>query len=245
MSFTEVDVIVFDYGNTLIEFGPRQLKQQAQALEQRISEWFGPVDGERLRAFRGSQITKPYRNDFIENRFDEVMVELAKEVCGVELSDEQLAILLEERHQAFHASIAAEPEVRPLLEELRDSYRLGFISNYPCGESIRSSLQRTGLHDLFESIVVSGEVGRIKPHPLIFETLLEEMQVTPERCVYIGDNWLADVQGAKRMGMKAIHLQQHEAYESFERQEGDHEPDAVIHHLEQLRDLLGREGQTA
>ena len=70
MNTPEVEVLVFDYGNTLIEFGPRQLAYQAKALEARLMEWFGPVDGERVREVRGRQITDPYRNDFVENRFD-------------------------------------------------------------------------------------------------------------------------------------------------------------------------------
>ena len=239
MQTSGIEVLVFDYGNTLIEFGPRQLAYQAKALESRLREWFGPVDGEKVREVRGRQITDPYRNDFIENRFDRVYRELVREVCGAELSPEQVEQLLEERMVAFHESIEAQPGVLELLQRLKQKYRLGFISNYPCGESIRQSLKQTGLHNLFESIVISGEVGRIKPHPKIFETLLEEMQVDPEGCIYIGDNWLADIQGPKRLGMKAIHLRQHEAYETFDREEGHFEADAEIEDLQDLADVLG------
>ena len=239
MSFFTTQVLVFDYGNTLIEFGPRQLAYQARALEARLSEWFGPVNGERVREVRGRQITDPYRNDFVENRFDQVYIELVREVCGAELTPEQLALLLKERMEVFHESIEAQPGVLELLQRLKQTYRLGFISNFPCGESIRTSLQHMGLHDLFESIVISGEVGRIKPHPQIFETLLEQMQVTPESCLYIGDNWLADIQGPKRLGMQAIHLRQHEAYETFDREEGHHDADAVISNLQELPAVLG------
>lgn len=242
MWFKDIEAVVFDYGNTLVEFGPRQLKTQAQALERRLNEWFGEVDGEALQAVRGRQITAPYRNGFVENQFDRVMIELVQEVCGEELTPQQLDILLEERHRAFHQSIRIEPEVVAMVSGLSENFRLGFISNYPCGPSIRTSLHNTGLHDFFEAIVISGEVGRIKPHPLIFETLLEAMEIPAEHCVYIGDNWLADVQGAKRAGMKSILLEQHEGYEKFPPEEDHMEPDAVLQHITELPDLLNGVG---
>jgi len=208
-------------------------------LEARITEWFGPVDGQLLKDVRGRQITKPYYNDFVENRFDEVLLELVQEVCGEELSEDQLSVLERDRMQAFHDSISAEAGVAGLLQALQAHYRLGFISNYPCGESIRDSLRMNGLNDFFEAIVISGEVGRIKPHPSIYQELLDQMNISPEACVYIGDNWLADVQGAKRMGMRAIHIQQHDAYESFDREADHMEADAVITNLHDLLDVFG------
>jgi FMN phosphatase YigB (HAD superfamily) len=64
--------------------------------------------------------------------------------------------------------------------------------------------------------------------------LLEGLELEAGQCVYIGDNWLADVQGAKGIGMRAILTTQHVPYEKFERREGDHEPDARIGHLGEL-----------
>ena len=55
---------------------------------------------------------------------------------------------------------------------------------------------------------------------------------------HLGDNWLADVQGAKRLGMQMIRTMQYEAPERFDPQPGDFEPDAVIEHITQLREIL-------
>jgi putative hydrolase of the HAD superfamily len=95
-----------------------------------------------------------------------------------------------------------------------------------------------GLSDLFEVIVVSGDVGYVKPHALPFETLLAGLDEKPENCVYIGDNWLADVQGAKRIGMSSIYISQHKSYEKFEPGPGDYEPDIRICHFSELAELL-------
>jgi len=67
---------------------------------------------------------------------------------------------------------------------------------------------------------------------------MDLLGVAPEECVYVGDNWLADIQGAKRIGMKAIHITQHAPYEQFHPEDSDHEPDARIEHLSELPGML-------
>ena len=92
--------------------------------------------------------------------------------------------------------------------------------------------------ELFDVIVVSGEVGFVKPHARPYELMLGELGLEAGECVYVGDNWLADIQGAKGVGMQAILTTEHVPYENFERRDGDHEPDARIAHLGELKGLL-------
>lgn len=86
--------------------------------------------------------------------------------------------------------------------------------------------------------MVSADVGWVKPHPLPFQTCLDALGLPAERALYVGDNRLADVQGAKRLGMQVVRTVQHDAPERFDPQPGDFEPDAVVEHLEQLEQLL-------
>jgi FMN phosphatase YigB (HAD superfamily) len=48
---------------------------------------------------------------------------------------------------------------------------------------------------------VSGEVGWAKPHPAIFAAALGRMDADPARTVFVGDNPVADMAGAKAAGM--------------------------------------------
>ena len=59
---------------------------------------------------------------------------------------------------------------------------------------------------MFELSVVSGEVGIDKPDPRIFDVMCERMKVKPEDCLYIGDNYVNDVLGARNAGWNAIYL---------------------------------------
>jgi HAD superfamily hydrolase (TIGR01509 family) len=54
-------------------------------------------------------------------------------------------------------------------------------------------------------MVISGEVGSIKPEPLIFEILLEKIGRPAYECLFIDDS-LANIQQAKKMGFATIHF---------------------------------------
>ena len=63
------------------------------------------------------------------------------------------------------------------------------------------------------------------------------MDVRREATLYVGDNWLGDIQGAKRFGMKAAWIRQYIPYEDFPENPGDHQPDLVVEHLSELSAL--------
>lgn len=234
----DITVVAFDYGNTLIEFTQPQLAAQSVRLRTVLMDLYRDFEQEHLDEIRHAQILAPYARDFVENDIHEVSAELVRKLFNEEPPDEHIQQIIHTRRQAFEDTVFLPEDVKPLLEALAARYRLAFISNYPCGISIRNTLSSSGIEHLFESTIISGEVGRIKPHPMIYDAMLDDMGVSAEEVVYIGDNWLADVQGAKRRGLKSIWTRQFVPYENFEEQEGDHQPDAVIEHIEELRDLL-------
>jgi putative hydrolase of the HAD superfamily len=55
-------------------------------------------------------------------------------------------------------------------------------------------------------VVVSQRVGVIKPHPAIFGVAERELGVPGGAIVHVGDDWMADVVGAKRAGWRACYL---------------------------------------
>lgn len=234
--------VVFDFGSTLVEFGERQLRACDRALADVMARLYGSADLARVQAVRDRQRREPYSGDFRENDLPEISARLVREVCGVEAAPEHIELILETRYRAFVEQVEAREYVRHVLQTLRERYLLGFLSNYPDAPAIRDSLRKIGLHDLFDAVVVSGEVGRVKPHPLPFLTVLGRLGARPEEALYVGDNWLGDIQGAKRVGMKAAHILQFETPEVFERQPGDHDADLVIHHLTDLLDHLKGNG---
>lgn len=232
-----VSTILFDYGNTLIAFGPDQQAAQSEAMTRVLADAGFSVDEEKLTSVRISQIMRPYHCGGVEN----VFVDVCREIVELVTDDTDGTLtqqLMQARQQAFRESVQVAPCVSELLNRLKQKYRLGFLSNYPCSTSIVTSLQQLGLHDLFDAVIVSGDVGFAKPHPRAYAALLDAMCIQPETAVYVGDNWLADVQGAKRAGLRAVWLREHVPYERFDPQPGDVEADAEIASLLELEQVL-------
>lgn len=232
------DAVLFDYGNTLIAFDHRAIEHMNSALETALIRHFGKVDRPRLDDIRHRDRLAPYQNDHRENHLPTICANIVTELYGQAPSEAVLTDLLKARSDSFLEIVQLEDHVLPLLESMRQRYQLGLVSNYPDGEVIRESLRHVGIEHLFDTIVVSGEVGYAKPHPLPFQTACQQLRITPRQAVYIGDNWLGDIQGAKRLGMRAIHIRQYDTPEHFEPAETDHQPDAIIHHLQQLQQVL-------
>jgi putative hydrolase of the HAD superfamily len=64
--------------------------------------------------------------------------------------------------------------------------------------------RRLGIADAIDGLVTSHAVGWQKPHRRIFERALEIAKTGPDSAVMVGDRLLADIWGAKRLGMRAV-----------------------------------------
>jgi putative hydrolase of the HAD superfamily len=96
-------------------------------------------------------------------------------------------------------------DARAALPALRAAgLRLAVVSNFDA--RLPRLLADAGLADLFEAVVYSEEVGVEKPHPAIFEELLERLQLQPPRVLHVGDSRRDDVEGARAVGMRALWL---------------------------------------
>lgn len=233
-----IEAVCFDLGNTLIEFGPRQIANQFAALQEALESQFGDCDPDRLKEIRNRQLAAPFRNGYVENDLRAICRELVVEIYGVQPDDNEVDQLMEARFKAFLDDVELPDGVQALLDELGRRYRLALLSNYPCSRSILAGLEKIGLTRFFESTTVSGDVGYVKPHRRPYEVMLAELALAPGSCVYVGDNWLADVQGSKRMGMFSIHTTQYRPYETIEPVEGDFSPDLQIDHFRELESVF-------
>jgi HAD superfamily hydrolase (TIGR01549 family) len=233
--------VIFDYGNTLVEFGRMQIMFCDTALAGALEKHFGKPDLAKLHEIRNRDRLAPYAGDppeYRENNLVEISVRLVRELYGTEPTPEALADILHARFETFVRVVQAPDYAPELLKKLRRRYKLGILSNYPDGEAIRESLTRIGLAPFFDAVVVSGDLGLVKPHPVPFITVLVALGVKAGHAVVVGDNWLADVQGAKRAGLRVIQSLQWQSPEDMPRRPGDAQPDATLNHLTELGELL-------
>lgn len=111
----------------------------------------------------------------------------------------------EDGWQCFRDSI-------PVISRLSElGMQLGIVTNGD-GLTQRSKIRATGLEPWFSIVVISGEFGRAKPDPTIFQHLLAEAECAPESALFVGDRLDKDVIPARALGMAAIHLDRTEGY---------------------------------
>ncbi|MBS0222947.1 MAG: HAD family phosphatase [Proteobacteria bacterium] len=182
---------VFDFGGVLIDWNPRHLYRKLFAdpaeMERFLSEvttnqWHVLQDhgGDPAEATRRLQACHPDKKDLIAafyGRFDEM--------C----------------ERAF-------PEMAALVERLHaGGTPLYLLSNAPnlLDPWLRGpARQRHPFLGLFKDYVVSGLVGHSKPGPAIYDLICRAGGFRPDEAVFI-DDILANVEGARAIGMHGIH----------------------------------------
>ena len=119
-----------------------------------------------------------------------------------EQADELAPQVTEYMAQAYKPQSIVPDDVFQLLPALKGAYTLGVISNRdkPYSEEIAS----LGLASFFELVLAGGDVRMWKPEPYIFIHACERLNIAPTEAVYVGDNYFADVVGARRAGLKPV-----------------------------------------
>ena len=92
--------------------------------------------------------------------------------------------------------------MRDLLQDLKDrGFRLFVLSN-TCVHW-RSFWEKIPGHELFEDVLISAEVGLVKPQPEIFRLACERFGISAEESVFIDDT-PANAEAAYYVGMRAV-----------------------------------------
>ena len=96
-------------------------------------------------------------------------------------------------------------DVDPTLRQLSArGIRIGLISNTQ--RPLETFAAHFGLEGLIAGSVSSAEHGFLKPHPAIFDTALSTVGVAAPESVMVGDSVRHDIEGARRIGMRAVLL---------------------------------------
>ena len=115
--------------------------------------------------------------------------------------------LIAEAHAVFRQEwferMALAADALPTLVALRPRYKLGLITNGPSAIQ-RAKIERFGLVEYFDELIVSGEVGVAKPDPAIFNLALERLGVGPAEALFVGDSPEYDLRGAAAAGVPFV-----------------------------------------
>ncbi len=112
------------------------------------------------------------------------------------------SIPLEEITTRLTSGFARNQELIDVVQSLRPQYKLAMLSNLGRDSSIKffTAEERA---ELFDVVVLSGEVGMVKPEPRIFEYACKQLGIEPQEALFIDDNE-SNCEGARAVGMQAI-----------------------------------------
>jgi HAD superfamily hydrolase (TIGR01509 family) len=131
-----------------------------------------------------------------------------------------------------------EAELRPdclhsLAALRRGSIHVQVVSNID-DEQFQPMLDRLGLRTALDAWTSSDEAGSCKPDAAIFHLALTKAGVDPEEALFVGDSIHHDVVGPAVLGIHTAWLAPRPGSAP-----GDARPDAVIHTLSDVLDLVG------
>jgi putative hydrolase of the HAD superfamily len=94
-------------------------------------------------------------------------------------------------------------DVPDVLRTLHASgLKIGLISNTQ--RCLASFQDHFALQGIFDVAISSSDHGFMKPHPSIFEAALRNVEAAPHEAMMVGDSLAHDIQGARRLGMRAV-----------------------------------------
>jgi putative hydrolase of the HAD superfamily len=130
--------------------------------------------------------------------FEDTMISLASKFNDTEETRNYIKKLLENSKDKSHINIGLIDMIRELKNR---GYKTPLLSNN--SSTLREKLLKHGILDLFDEVIISGEVGCQKPEPEIFHFLFNKLNVKPDEVVFI-DNTKEEFKYAQKIGYTPI-----------------------------------------
>jgi putative hydrolase of the HAD superfamily len=118
-----------------------------------------------------------------------------------------------------------------ILDYLHERYKLHILTN-GFQEVQEHKMKNSGILHYFNSVISSEEVGKLKPHPDVFNYALQKANTFAHNSYMIGDNLKTDILGAKNVGMFVIH------YDPFQTNDIEHKIIPKVTCLTEIKELL-------
>ena len=208
--------VAFDLWETLITDTPDLSREQTHLRLSRLEQVLRPAasrrrieDAHQALWHRCQELYWSEDRDVPCRR----QIEHLLEALGLDAASFDEPTLAELEHAYAMAAVEIPPRAvdgaAETLSELKSrGLGIGLISNTgrTPGYALRAVLARLGLAESIDVMVFSNEHGYCKPQLSIFEELRRGLGVAYEEMMFVGDNLYADVHGAQRCGMRAVHF---------------------------------------
>ena len=179
---SEFDVLLFDLGGVLIDFaGFDELARLLPGTPHRAEIRDRWIESESVQLFERADIT-PQR--FARDVIEELQLDLSPREFLTEFVD---------------WARGPYPGAVSLLITLRNDFRIACLSN---SNELHTPLHRASIHPHVDSFFFSDEIGLVKPDREIFDHVVRNLAVSPQRIAFFDDTPV-NVDAAREVGMNA------------------------------------------
>jgi putative hydrolase of the HAD superfamily len=183
-----IKAIIWDFGGVLLRTEDRGPRQQ---LAQRLGT--SPGELEYLVFAGDSSLQAQLGKISLDQHWENIRLHYGfqpEEMQGIKTS--------------FWGGDQLDYELVDIIRRLRGRYRTALLSN--AWENLRSLMTNDWhISDAFDTIVISAEVGLMKPDPQVFHLVLEKVGVTPQETAFI-DDFGENIEAARHQGLNVIHF---------------------------------------
>jgi putative hydrolase of the HAD superfamily len=222
--------LLFDLYDTLIwldadrsnQFRRQFVDRIGVSLEEFLRHWRQSIDYRMLGKGAG-----------LPNHLATVLSEM-----GIGPDPALISDLIDIERQRLEQCVHPYPNTFPVLKRLStEGYRLGLLSNLSDGAAIPITF--LGMDTLFDSLVLSHEVGLLKPDPAIYRLACTRLQADPAQTVFVADGGFGELDASYGLGIYSIMVEQDHQSRDYGFSTRYH---AKIHDLSELEGLLHQMG---
>lgn len=179
-------VVVFDLGNVLLPFDYKVILEKLDKIERGLGEKFATYYRDNYDVHR-----KFERGELSSDEFADIMLDVLEHKIGKE-----------DFFEIYSNMFSVNEDLVGVLPVLKKNYRLILLSN--TNEVHREyGWQGNEFLRLFDKLILSHEVGAVKPEAKIYRAVESYTQVPPGEHFYIDD--IAEyVAAGKKMGWGAV-----------------------------------------
>ncbi|MCW3985658.1 MAG: HAD family hydrolase [Candidatus Bathyarchaeota archaeon] len=238
---TKIRAVIFDFIGTLTELVGYSLENAEKELFRSLV-----ADGYNINCESFFEAYKKTYQKYREIRYEQ-LVEVANAVWVSEAlsylgyattpQEENIKAAVNAFFHSYLEALRLRSFAKSTLQRLSQNYKLGLLSNFTYAPVIYAALGNLRINGFFDAVLVSEAVGWRKPNAKVFQESLKRLRVKAYETIYVGDNPLEDIQGAKGVGMRTVFIpSQFNSLKDMQKEE--HPPDHTIEKLSDITKII-------
>jgi len=203
-----IAAIGFDLFNTLITLDPPALNEAMDRLIESLEKHGIMIDAESFRKAHREAALRFFEQARLDGRetHNRFWISAALHAQGHDFppEDPRIAGAVEAYFSVFSEHCHLIPGSTETLRTLKEVYPLGLLSNFTHAPAAMEIIERLGLVEFFDVVLISGAIGYRKPHPLVFQKLAEGLRAETAKILYVGDDPEPDIAGSQKAGLQPV-----------------------------------------